>query len=199
MRKLALTLLAIALVLLVLVARRSNAASFDQSKPCPPSGIVFVCPPATVGVPYSVQLQGVTGCDKYWFRIDSGALPPGLTMSRSGLVSGTATEAAVTTPWLSIHDLLPSEGGYDWCGYDNQSERQFQFSAFGTVPVPAPTPTLKWYWHLSSGSVLLHSERAITYSDGTTGLGRMLRWELAHKDQIRASGHVLLEHLQATG
>jgi hypothetical protein len=30
---------------------------------------------------------------------------------------------------MTVHDLLPSEGGYPWCGGDNHSERQFVFDA----------------------------------------------------------------------
>lgn len=191
-----LALLAVVVLALVL-AGIGNSASFDDSSPCPVQGTLFVCPPATVGLPYSLQLTGRNGCDLYWFEILGGALPPGLSMSRSGLVSGTATEAAVTTPWLQIHDLLPSEGGYDWCGGDNISQRQFEFSAFGTVPIPVPLPIPKrWYWHLTGGTgQLLHSERAITYADGSNGLGKMLTWEQNHRDVLRATAPVQLAHV----
>jgi hypothetical protein len=205
MRKIAWALLAAALIALVIVARRSDAASFDSDPPLAPcpvsSSTLYACPHATVGQRFSLQLTGHDGCDLYWFRIDSGALPPGLTMSRSGLVSGTPTAVGQTTPWISIHDLLPSEGGYGWCAGDNQSERQFQFTT-DPSSTPAPPPPsdplpLKWYWHLLSGSTLLHSERAVTHADGRTGLGNMLRWERAHKGVVRARGSVLLVHVQA--
>jgi hypothetical protein len=50
-------------------------------------------------------------------------------MSSSGLVSGTPTSSGTTQPWVTVHDLTAAMGGPSWCGGDNQSERQFVFSA----------------------------------------------------------------------
>lgn len=103
-----------------------SAASFDDTYPCPAQGPYFKCPPANVGQPYSLQLTGKGGCDRYRWQL-IGEMPPGMTMSASGLVSGTPTSAGETHPWVIIHDLTKEEGGYAWCGGDNHSERQFQF------------------------------------------------------------------------
>lgn len=46
-------------------------------------------PPFTVGVPYSFQLQATGGSGNYSWKIASGSLPAGLTMSITGLISGT--------------------------------------------------------------------------------------------------------------
>lgn len=48
-------------------------------------------PPYTVGTPYSFQLQAAGGSGNYAWKIASGALPNGLTMSVTGLISGTPT------------------------------------------------------------------------------------------------------------
>lgn len=48
-------------------------------------------PDYTIGVPYSFQLQATGGSGNYAWKIDSGSLPDGLTMSESGLISGTPT------------------------------------------------------------------------------------------------------------
>lgn len=104
------------------------AASFNDSAPCPHPGTgdpALVCPGGEVGKPYSLQLTGAGGCDLYWWENPQGALPPGLTLTRSGLISGTPTTAGIARFWIIIHDLLPSEGGHAWCGGDNQSEREF--------------------------------------------------------------------------
>jgi hypothetical protein len=45
-------------------------------------------PPYTVGTPYSFQLVATGGSGNYSWRISSGSLPPGLTMSITGLISG---------------------------------------------------------------------------------------------------------------
>ncbi|MDX6414225.1 MAG: hypothetical protein QOH23_1635 [Gaiellaceae bacterium] len=117
----------LAALLAGVVAMPSSAASFDDSNPCPASGPLLVCPSGQVGQPYSLQLRALGGCDLYRWEITNGSLPPGLTMSSSGLITGTPTAAADTSPWMTVHDLLPSEGGYPWCGGDNHSERQFVF------------------------------------------------------------------------
>lgn len=46
-------------------------------------------PPYTVGIPYSFQLQASGGSGSYFWKIVSGTLPNGLTMSPTGLISGT--------------------------------------------------------------------------------------------------------------
>jgi len=106
-----------------------SAASFVDTNPCPADGALLVCPKFQVGQPVSLQLMAVAGCDLYRWEITNGGLPSGLTMSSSGLVTGTPTASGATTPWITVHDLLASEGGYPWCGGDNHSERQFVFES----------------------------------------------------------------------
>ena len=50
-------------------------------------------PDATVNVSYSKALIAVGGASNHVWLIDSGTLPPGLTLSQSGTVSGIATSA----------------------------------------------------------------------------------------------------------
>jgi hypothetical protein len=47
-------------------------------------------PPATRGTPYSVQLTATGGSVSSW-TVKSGTLPPGITLSNGGLLSGTPT------------------------------------------------------------------------------------------------------------
>jgi Putative Ig domain len=119
---------AFAALFVALVALPASAASFDDSNPCPADGPLLVCPAAHVGQPYSLQLRALAGCDLYRWEIPNGSLPTGLSMSSSGLVTGTPKSSGQTKPWMTVHDLLPSEGGYVWCGGDNKSERQFVFN-----------------------------------------------------------------------
>jgi large repetitive protein len=111
------------------VVMSGSSASFNDSDPCPAQGPLLVCPKAHVGQPYNLQLLAKAGCDLYRWEITNGSLPPGLTMSSSGLITGIPTASGPTQPWVTVHDLLPSEGGYPWCGGDNHSERQFVFDA----------------------------------------------------------------------
>lgn len=43
------------------------------------------------GVPYSFQMRAVGGSGNYAWKVSAGALPNGLTMSSTGLISGTPT------------------------------------------------------------------------------------------------------------
>jgi large repetitive protein len=104
-----------------------SAASFVDYTPCPAQGPLLVCPTFQVGQTVNLQLLAFAGCDTYRWEMPNGTLPPGLSMSSSGLVTGRPTSTAKTTPWITVHDLTASEGGPSWCGGDNQSQRQFVF------------------------------------------------------------------------
>jgi large repetitive protein len=122
-------------------ATPGSSASFDDSSPCPADGPLLVCPTMYVGQSVQLQLRALRGCDVYRWEIVNGTLPAGLSMSSSGLVSGTATSPGSTQPWVWVHDLTASEGGPSWCGGDNHSERQFVFTVAGSGgPPPAPKP-----------------------------------------------------------
>ena len=49
--------------------------------------------PFFVGVPASFQMHACCGTAPYTWSISAGALPPGLSMSSSGLITGTPTTA----------------------------------------------------------------------------------------------------------
>jgi large repetitive protein len=122
-------------------ATPGSGASFDDSSPCPAQGPLLVCPTMVVGTPVHLQLLAHDGCDIYRWEIVNGGLPAGLSMSSSGLVSGTPTAGATTQPWVWVHDLTAAEGGPSWCGGDNHSERQFVFTVSGGGgPAPSPVP-----------------------------------------------------------
>src|SRR5436309_16107853 len=123
MKRLAL-IAAFAALLAGVVATPGSAASFDDTTPCPAAGPLLLCPAAHVGQAYTLQLRALAGCDIYRWEITNGALPSGLTMSSSGLITGTPTSSGETDPWITVHDLTAAEGGNSWCGGDNQSQRQ---------------------------------------------------------------------------
>ena len=134
----------LSVVVAALAAMPGSAASFNDSAPCPADGPLLVCPTMYVGQPVQLQLLAHDGCDVYRWEIVNGRLPVGLSMSSSGLVSGTPTVAGTTQPWVWVHDVTAAEGGPSWCGGDNHSERQFVFTVVGgggsPAPAPAPTP-----------------------------------------------------------
>lgn len=124
-------------------ATPGSSASFDDTTPCPASGPLLVCPTMHVGTAVHLQLRALNGCDVYWWEIVNGGLPAGLSISSSGLVSGTPTAAGTTQPWVWVHDLTAPQGGPSWCGGDNHSERQFVFTVVGSGGGGSPPPTPK--------------------------------------------------------
>src|SRR5439155_2712534 len=78
----------------------ARALDFDEEDPHPPRG--------EIGATYYYKIGAHAGCLPYHFKIDSGQLPPGLTLSdldiKSGLVSGVPTESGTWSAWLSLHD-----------------------------------------------------------------------------------------------
>lgn len=69
-------------------------------------------PNATVGVPYSVNVIVTGGFGDRTFTLNAGELPPGLSLSPSGLVSGTITDPGLAnTEWfpeVKVEDSCPS-------------------------------------------------------------------------------------------
>jgi len=134
-------ILMLAALLAAVSATPGSGASFIDYAPCPADGPLLRCPTMHVGEAVNLQLLARDGCDVYRWEIVNGALPAGLSMSSSGLVSGTPTTPDQTMPWVWVHDLTASEGGPSWCGGDNHSERQFVFTvAGGSGPAPNPVP-----------------------------------------------------------
>jgi hypothetical protein len=97
-------------------------------------------PPATVGQPYSKQLNGAGGCGPalpYQYTVISGSLPPGISLSFSGLVSGTPTQAGSYSFYVNLSDQNPPSA--DWCR-PAEAQREFTIVVSGGAPTPAPAP-----------------------------------------------------------
>ena len=124
--------LAVASAIAAVVAAGGSAADFDiDNGPCretPGEALLLRCPTAYVGVPYEVQIESEegSGCTPYvWYEIVNSVLPAGLSMSRSGLISGITTGPGLTRFWIWNHDLTKAEGGPDFCNFDDRSEHEF--------------------------------------------------------------------------
>jgi len=72
------------------------AFGFDDSVH-PPSGIV--------GTPYDFTFVARNGCPPYEFVKQNGSLPTGLSLSSSGRITGTPTQAGSFSFWVELHDL----------------------------------------------------------------------------------------------
>ena len=58
----------------------------------------------SIGVPYSAALTAVGGVSPYTWAITSGSLPAGLTISTSGLITGTPTASGTQTFSVQVTD-----------------------------------------------------------------------------------------------
>jgi hypothetical protein len=118
-----------AVVVLAGVAVTAAAAlRFDDGTPCPDTHPVFSCPSGLVGQHYSVQLISWGGCGPalpYQYKILNGALPGGLSLSTSGLISGTPTGAGTASFWVQLSDEDPPS--QSWCR-PSTAERQFSIA-----------------------------------------------------------------------
>src|SRR5262249_33160740 len=70
----------------------------------------FNIPVGTVGQPYGKTFGGAGGCGPalpYQYTVISGALPPGLSLSFSGTISGTPTAAGSYSFYVNLSDPNP--------------------------------------------------------------------------------------------
>jgi Putative Ig domain len=72
-------------------ARKSLTIRIDPPLPLVITNLSDILAPGTVGVSYQIQLFADGGVRPYSWSIVAGQLPPGLSLSRSGLISGTPT------------------------------------------------------------------------------------------------------------
>lgn len=82
-------------------------------------------PNGTLGVAYSRTLTGTGGTAPYVFGVTLGALPPGLTLTAAGVLSGTPTRAGTSTMTIRGTDAV---GCFAEVAY--------------TMVIPAAVPTL---------------------------------------------------------
>jgi hypothetical protein len=136
---------ALVVVFAGVLAGSASALAFDDTSSfgcTTPNDVVWTCPQGSVGSPYSVQFYSRAGCTPYVeFSVASGGLPPGLSISPSGLLSGTPTQAGMWEPWMRVKDIPSSQGGISWCADDRSAERQFIFNILPGLDLePATVP-----------------------------------------------------------
>ena len=88
----------------------------------------YIFPVGETGKPYSKQLDGTGGCGPalpYQYKILAGSLPPGLSLSSSGLISGTPTQGGGWSFWVELSDQNPPS--QSWC-VPNSAQREFSIT-----------------------------------------------------------------------
>lgn len=102
-----------------------------------------ITPPGAVGARYAHQFEGVGGCGPalpHQFRLLNGSLPPGLTLSADGLVSGVPRQGGSWSFWVELSDQDPPTA--EWCRVA-RSEEEFtiEIGAPGSAPAAPGPPT----------------------------------------------------------
>lgn len=104
--------------------------------PGTPSVTTTTPPNGTVGADYAASLSASGGTAPYTWNFASGTLPPGLTLSASGLVSGRPTTAGTYTAYLEVFDAARLFSG---------RSLSFTINALPSTPtplVPSAPPTI---------------------------------------------------------
>ena len=81
------------------------APTLDISPDTPAHGVI--------STPYSLTFTGSGGTAPYTFTIETGSLPPGLSMTSAGVVSGTPTATGSSTFSLKLDDSTTRSTGGD--------------------------------------------------------------------------------------
>ena len=87
-------------------------------------------PYATVGTSYSTMMSSSGGSGSYTYAITSGALPAGLVLTTTGLISGTPTTVGSNSFTAKVTD---SSG--------NTASAVMSLAVSGSLTTPTPTPT----------------------------------------------------------
>jgi large repetitive protein len=95
-------------------------------------GLLRKCPAASVGQEYEVEMESEegSGCTTpgnpyVWYEVVNSSLPPGLSMTRAGVISGVPTSTGFYRFWVWNHDLTAAQGGPSWCQFEDRSEVEF--------------------------------------------------------------------------
>jgi hypothetical protein len=129
--------LAVALVAVLagIVAATAGGLAFIQGDPCQDTKPLFVCPEGVVDANYSIQFKASGGCGPalpYQYRVTNGALPPGLSLSSSGLISGKPTTAGGWRFWVELSDEDPPS--QSWC-VPKTADREFEIGILPRIRV----------------------------------------------------------------
>jgi hypothetical protein len=82
-------------------------------------------PDMHLGSLYSFQLSARSGCPPYYYEHQSGDFPPGVSMTRDGLISGAPQLGGTYQTWLAVKNQCPGDS----------SERLFKFYVVDPQPM----------------------------------------------------------------
>jgi Putative Ig domain/Carboxypeptidase regulatory-like domain len=101
----------------------SGSAPFSITISCP-TITLSTLPNASIGVPYSQSVIASGGSAPYTYAVTAGSLPPGLTLTLAGLLSGTPTATGIYPFTITATD-----------SHGCQGSRAYSFTVFATGQV----------------------------------------------------------------
>jgi hypothetical protein len=76
--------------------------------PIPTLSLTGSLPNATLGLPYTQTLVATGGIKPYTYALTAGSLPPGLSLSSAGTISGTPTAVGASSFTVTVTDTEPT-------------------------------------------------------------------------------------------
>jgi hypothetical protein len=140
------------------VSQAAGAASPPPAASKPVAVATYSLPGAVAGTAYSATLAASGGTPPYVWALNSGAFPPGLTLSLAGTVAGTPTSPGISSFTVRVTDArdrsaiaalsisvaappIPTETSTNWSGYVLGGGPFTQVTGTFTVPTLYSMPT----------------------------------------------------------
>lgn len=108
-------------------------------------------PSATAASPYSAALEASGGQAPYSWSVTSGALPAGLTLSASGVITGTPAQTGSYNFAINVLDSSNQKASQNYSlavaanssGFDGPAELPLVYVQSSLADTPAPGPTVE--------------------------------------------------------
>ena len=155
---------------------------FSYFAPVTPTITTNSLPSGLLNTPYSTSLQAVDGFPPYLWSLKSGTLPPGLSLSTGGLISGTPTAYGISNFTVQVADAQMQTATANLSITIQQAPPLYITTSYlsdGTQGAPynaslmATGGVLPYTWSLAAGSLpaglFLSTSGAITGTPTTQG------------------------------
>src|SRR5271169_2529179 len=143
------------------------ALSCSSGRPPVPVGPLVISPSAlpvaVIGVPYSATLAAVGGLQPFTWSLSSGTLPPGLSISTAGMISGTPTALGSSNFKVQVTDSQTPTAAVDLANksitVNNSLSITTSSLTSGSVNVPYSASLVAtggvppYTWSVASGSL----------------------------------------------
>jgi hypothetical protein len=147
--------------MICLLAVLSIAFFFVSPVQAQPSIFPSPLPNGQVGTPYNTSLMATGGTPPYTWSTVTGALPPGLSLSSTGIISGTPTTVGTFSFVVQVTDTVPASSQQGFFITITQTPLRFvttslpsatEGSAYSAA-ISVTGGTLPYTWTIASGTL----------------------------------------------